>query len=309
MNSHKTWSRAGSLAALLVVAAGCGPRPAPTAAPVEAQGTAPRPGEIGGTGTLESEQAVSLGFRVGGRVRELPVDQGDEVTAGQLLATLEADEAVRGMALAEAGHAVSLAAVDKAAADLAELEASLGLADKDLARTRELVDSGVVSRSVFDAAEARQAEVAARLQAARAARALAEGSAVQAQKNVAVRQVLVADQQLRSPIAGLIVKRHLEAGSVVAAGAPVFTLASTGKLWVRAWVDETALGALQEGQAARIQFRSEPSRSYRGRVDRIGRESDRQTRELLVDVEVLERPARLALGQRADVFLQTGPRP
>jgi RND family efflux transporter MFP subunit len=291
------------LLAVLAAASGC-----ERARPVEAASPPPVAravaGEVFGTGTLESEQSISLGFRVSGRLKQLASDQGDRVVSGQLLATLDPDQARGELELAAAGQGLAASGAARAAAEVRQLEASLDLASKDRQRISELAAAGVVSRAVLDEAEARLAEAEARLQAARAALQVAEGAVVQAARAVGVRQVTLADQQLRSPVEGLVVRRHQESGDVLAAGAPVFTLVSTRKLWVRAWVDETALRSLHEGQATRIVFRSDPGRSFRGRVDRVGHESDRQTHELLVDVELLERPQRLAIGQRADVFVK-----
>jgi len=70
--------------------------------------------------------------------------------------------------------------------------------------------------------------------------------------------------------------------------------------------DETATPTLATGQAARIRFRSEPGRDYAGTVARLGREADRETREFLVDVRVAELPANWTIGQRAEVFIETG---
>jgi RND family efflux transporter MFP subunit len=266
------------------------------------------PGEIGGTGTLESERAVSLAFRVAGRIVAVDVDQGDRVTAGQVLAELQPDEAAHEVGLAEAAHQSSIAAEARAAADVRQLQASVDLAARDRERVQALAAQGVVSQATLDTADAAWREALARLEATRAAQRQAQGSVNQAQRALEVRRVTLTDQQVRSPVDGLVVRRHLEAGAVVSPGTPVFTVVSTRKLWVRAWVDETALSRLQEGQPTRVVFRSEPERSYRGRVDRVGHESDRQTHELLVDVEVVERPARLAVGQRADVFIRAEPR-
>src|SRR5690606_35633158 len=66
------------------------------------------------------------------------------------------------------------------------------------------------------------------------------------------------------------------------------------------WVDESSLHDLHEGQEARVTFRSDPSRSLRARLDRVAVEADRQTHEVLVDLELVERPSRLVLGERAD---------
>ena len=53
-------------------------------------------------------------------------------------------------------------------------------------------------------------------------------------------------------------------------------------------------------------FRSEPGRSFPGEVARLGRETDRETREVLVDVRVKALPTNWTVGQRAEVFVETG---
>lgn len=80
---------------------------------------------------------------------------------------------------------------------------------------------------------------------------------------------------------------------------------SLDELWVSAWVDETAIARVAPGQPARVVFRSEEGRSYPGVVARLGRETDRETREFLVDVRVTELPKNWTIGQRAEVFIQT----
>jgi hypothetical protein len=58
-------------------------------------------------------------------------------------------------------------------------------------------------------------------------------------------------------------------------------------------------------QPARIVFRSQPDQSYPGVVVRLGKQADRETREFIVDVEVSQLPANWAVGQRAEVFIET----
>ena len=57
-------------------------------------------------------------------------------------------------------------------------------------------------------------------------------------------------------------------------------------------------------QTARVVFRSEPKRSYPGTVVRLGKEADRETREFVVDVRMLELAENWAVGQRAEVFIE-----
>jgi HlyD family secretion protein len=55
-----------------------------------------------------------------------------------------------------------------------------------------------------------------------------------------------------------------------------------------------------------VVFRCEPARSYLGEVARLGRETDRETREFLVDVRVKALPKNWTVGQRAEVYVETG---
>jgi HlyD family secretion protein len=93
---------------------------------------------------------------------------------------------------------------------------------------------------------------------------------------------------------------------VVVPGGSLLQLISTNEIWVSAWVDETASPGLNPGQPARVVFRSQPGKSYPGEVARLGRETDRETREFLVDVRVNELPRNWTVGQRAEVFIETG---
>jgi len=88
-------------------------------------------------------------------------------------------------------------------------------------------------------------------------------------------------------------------------GSAILSLISTKVLWVRAWVDETELAKIKVGQPAGIIFRSEPEHTYPGKVARIAIEVDRETRAFIVDVNVNELPAKWAIGQRAEVYIET----
>jgi HlyD family secretion protein len=103
-----------------------------------------------------------------------------------------------------------------------------------------------------------------------------------------------------------VVRRDRDAGGVVVPGGSLLQLISTNEIWVSAWVDETAMTDLVSGQPARVVFRSEPGMNYPGEVARLGRETDRETREFLVDVRVKELPKNWTVGQRAEVFIETG---
>ena len=131
----------------------------------------------------------------------------------------------------------------------------------------------------------------------------ATGRAVE--KTLEYHRARLADTEVNAPFDGLIVRRQRDPGDVVVPGSAILTLISTDELWISAWVDETEIAKLEDGQPTRVVFRSEPARSYPGKVVRLGREADRETREFIVDVRVVELPENWAVGQRAEVYIET----
>jgi HlyD family secretion protein len=85
----------------------------------------------------------------------------------------------------------------------------------------------------------------------------------------------------------------------------VLEMISLDELWISAWVDETLLNQLEVGQASKIVFRSDPKIELSGKVIRIAPQADRETREVLVDVGIDRLPKLWAIGQRAEVYIET----
>ena len=271
--------------------------------------TADVTGETMGTGTLEARLAASLGPRITGRLTAVNVDQGDRVTAGQLLATLDDAEARRHLEAAEAARASAAATVARVRTDEARAQAILSRARLDHTRAVSLVESRSASESDRDKATEQLRIAEADLARGRAAIAEAVQAQATAESQVALQQEFLAHTRLVAPFAGLVVRRDRHPGDVVNPGATVLHLVATEELWVSAWVDETASTSLAPDQPARVIFRSAPDTAFPGRVARLGRETDRETREFLVDVRVEQLPANWTIGQRAEVFIETGKRP
>jgi HlyD family secretion protein len=280
----------------------------PTA--VEAERVVPRDvvAEVLGVGQLESAREVRVSFEASGRVTALGVDEGAVVAEGAVLGVLDASDAARDLGVADASEAAASAAVRRARAELARATATSTRASADRARADALLAGQVIAPAEHEAAVERALGAAAEVAALEAALAQAERSVEVAGRTRGIRAAQVADGSLVSPLDGLVVARNVEVGQLVTPGTPAFTIVSTEAMRVRAWVDETSLGALAVGQPARIVFRSEGERSFPGRVERISREVDRHTHELLVDVTVLELPTNFAVGQRADVWIEVGRR-
>ena len=158
----------------------------------------------------------------------------------------------------------------------------LAQARLDHTRFTGLRASNTVSQSDADKAAEALRVAEADLKRSHAAIAEAEALMAVAEKNLLFRQEQLAFTEIHSPYDGLIIRRDRDPGDVLVPGASLMQMISLDELWVSAWVDETAMPALATGQPARIVFRSEPNRSYRGIISRLGRETDRETREFLV---------------------------
>jgi len=161
----------------------------------------------------------------------------------------------------------------------------------DLQRDRDLVQSHAIPQADFDATE-----TACRVTEARVKNAEAQLGFARAR---------LADTQIVSPIAGLVITRNLEVGSTVVPGTPIFRVADTHVLWVQAMVDERETGKLRIGQAVRITFRAHHSHLFPGRLVRLAREADRVTEEREADVAVDQLPPDWFLGAKADVLIET----
>ncbi len=254
-------------------------------------------GVLRASGTVEATEA-RMGFETGGRLLAVGPHEGDAVAAGAELARLDRAEL-------EARRAQAVAQVEAAAARLAELLAGarreeiaqaeaqrgaaaeqLGEADRELARTRILVEGGATPREALDKAQTARDVAAERVKQAgeqvallrrgprreqvEAQRAVVE----QARAQVAAADVALAHTTLRAPFAGVISVRHREPGEVVAPGAPVLTLLRRDDRWVRIYVPEDRLGAVPLGAAATLRSDTYPDKTYRGTVTFLASEAE-----------------------------------
>ena len=265
--------------------------------------------EVMGTGTLEARVKASISPKISGRVRMIAVDQGDEVSSGKVLVTLDDDELQQQVEIAQANLETAEAAIDRLKSDELRAAASLTQATSEHQRIERLRGSNATTQADVD--KSVEALAVAEAGVARAKFAIIEGrkQLVAAEKTMHYHQAQLADTQITAPFNGLIVRRQRDAGDIAVPGSPILTLISTEELWISAWVDETEMSRLKVDQSARVVFRSEPDREFTGKVSRLGREADRETREFVVDVRVLELPANWAVGQRADVYIETERKP
>ncbi len=259
--------------------------------------------QVYGNGTVEAKVVVGVSSKITGRIVELYADQGDRVKRGQLLAKLENDDFRHQEQQAEAGLSRSAATLRVEQANLRKARSNLVLAEKNAGRFKSLYAENLVSTM-----EAEQYDTACQVAREEVTRSEAAVEALKMEQQVGRAGVgfarsKVADTVIYAPQDGIIITRDLEKGATVSPGTPIFTLADPRTVWVKANVDESLLKGVAIGKKAMITLRSSQGEPLPGQVARLGRQSDRVTEELEVDVAFDEPLENFRLGEQSDVYI------
>ncbi|MEI8181590.1 MAG: efflux RND transporter periplasmic adaptor subunit [Desulfomonile sp.] len=241
------------------------------------------------SGNIEAIE-VDLSFRISGQIKSRPVDEGDRVNNGQVVATLDTDtlEALKGGALAEVANARAVLdeleegtrkeEIEMARAQLKAAESRMKNARDEYERYLPLFKERAISPSTFDirdtalkvAAEEynnalqslSKMETGPREQQIRAARARWERT-----KWELIRIELdIEHSVIRSPVSGVVLVKASEVGEVVLPGATVVTVAAIDEVWLKGYVSERDLGRVKLGQKGEICIDTYPGKIYPGIV-------------------------------------------
>jgi HlyD family secretion protein len=261
--------------------------------------------EVMGTGTLEARVHTMISPKLTGRLAQVLVDQSDKVVKGQKLLTLDDEDLRQQVDMAKADLAAAQASAEKAVSQIKSSEATEKEARSSFARISRLQPSGAISLDAFEKAQQQLAVAEAGLNQAQSGKIEAEKLIAKAEAYLKYAQAQLAYTVVCAPFDGLIVKRYHDPGDIVVPGNMVLEMISLDELWISAWVDETMLDKLKVGQTSKIVFRSDPKTELPGKVARISPQADNETREVLVDVAIDHLPQSWAVGQRAEVYIET----
>lgn len=280
--SSSTASRAASTAFLLAALAACGPKPAAT---------------IIASGVFEAIE-VSVGVKVPGQIKTIPVEEGHAVKAGDLVAEIDCvdlgfqlSQAKANLALAEAQRdLVKKGArredVRQAAAGETQAEVGYGLAKSDFERVQRLHNEGAVTQKLLDDAEGRMKVAAAQKdQAAEMVRKVSHFSRVEeiamAQARVDAARVAVegldkkiGDCRVTAPIAGWVLRKVFEAGEMAGPAATLAVLADLTRLRAVVYLPEAELFKVRLGDRVKITTDGHPGRFFPGTVSYLSQKAE-----------------------------------
>ncbi|MCY7376677.1 MAG: efflux RND transporter periplasmic adaptor subunit [Pyrinomonadaceae bacterium] len=304
------------------------------------------------TGNLASDAQTDVAPTVPGKIVEVNFDIGSYVNKGDVLVRLDSRDAQIRLEQAQANVEQQRKSILQAQANVEQtiaslrqtqarlnvkdgeifnietfsqvrsINAQLELAEKELGRATRLLESGDVSRSIYDQrksqrdallgqlAEARSnAAVAvkaidtARAQVAtvRTAVGNANAAVATAQTQVDAARKAVGDAVIYAPISGFVAERNADLGEFAATSNKVATIVRTSVLRVRIDVPEQAIAQIKTGQEISLQTSAFPDRNFAGTVVRIAPNLNATSRVLVVEAEVENSQGLLKPGQFATV--------
>jgi membrane fusion protein YbhG len=249
------------------------------------------------TGTIEALQ-VDVSAKITGRIVARPVQEGDPVRAGQLLAKLEDTELAADVSRQEAAVRAARATlrdllagprkeeIEDARAALQSTEATRWMTERDYRRSEELGKQALIAtqevdraRQAYDVAAAQERSARQRLNLLLAGSRPEQIEAArqqlgQAEQALAMSRSRLKEMTILSPLDGLVLRKNLEVGEVANPGVSILTLMDPKDMWVRAYVPEEEIGRIKVGDAARIMVDAYPGRTFAGRIIEIASEAE-----------------------------------
>jgi len=250
------------------------------------------------TGSIQLVRTVEVKSTVAGEVRKLLVEAGEVVVEGQLLALIEPDP-TQSLQLYQ-----KRAAVDQARIRLQEQE-------QDAARRKSLFERNMLSAEEYERTANALTQIRNQLRLAEL-----EVEVLEAKANLSPQQkqnTLKADEiKIIAPIGGVVIRRGVEIGEVVASGLSSFTGGTTmfeigdpSQMIIKSEISEVDVGRLRVGQPVEIVADAFPDTTYHGRVRWVAPVGEKKQGSTLItfetEIEFIDHEPRLRQGMSCDV--------
>ena len=273
---------------------------------------------LSATGYIIAAHKIEVASKVNGRVAWIGVDKGDKVKAGQVLVRLEDDE-YRAQVTQQRGQLVNLKGreleikngnrpeeIEKARYDVNQAKADLDNAKVSLDRTKDLANSGVVSKQALDDAQAKYDNAVAKVASLQRLLDLEVlgprkeqttqivGQVEQARGALDYAQTQLDNTIIRAPITGTILDRNVEKGEFITTGfvgdkgakGYIVTMADLNDLQVELDISQNDFPKLGPKQKGIITTDAYPDRKYEGFIEQVSPEADRAKATVQVKVRV-----------------------
>ena len=239
------------------------------------------------SGYVTARRMATVSAQITGTLKEVLIEEGEHVKAGQVLARLD-DSAL------QASVAQSRAQLNSSQALATQIETQLAQARRDAQRSQDLIERQLVSRQSLEAAQTQQATIEAQLQVQRRQIAVAEAALRGA-------QVQLAYCTVRAPFAGVIVAKAAQAGEIISpisAGGGftrtgVGTIVDMDSLEIEVDVNEAYINRVEPRQHAQALLDAYPAWNIPAHVVAIIPTADRNKATVKVRVALEQKDPRI----------------
>lgn len=289
------------------------PKPARTTVRAEPAAVGTLVETVAAPGEIEPLTKVEISGEISARIEQLPVREGDEVKAGDVIVRLDDRELKAGLDSAQARRDGERSRLQSEQASIDGLLKTLEFGKKSLVRQQALYDTGDVSRSALDDAQERVDDLEARVQSSMHEVSVIESSLAATEADIARANQALEKTIIRAPMDGVVTLLNAEVGEVVLVGTMnnpgtvILTVADLSRMLLNARAAESDIAKIAEGQRARIHINAYPDEVFTGFVRRIALQRTTQldgTGFFEIEVEIELAGRRIYSGLVANVDIE-----
>jgi len=267
-------------------------------------------------GTLTSPDQARVSSEVGGVIRKVYAELGQEVRRGQILVALETAELTLALRRAESALRQTEAQLGihepnikgfPPDEDIAAIKTALANRDDaraQYARSKQLIAQGLLSQADLDTSLTRMKVNEAAYQAAFDTVRSLKASLQERRAAYELAMKKLNDAEIRAPIGGSVSERLVQEGEFIRENTPVVTIVQMNPLKLRSAVQERFAGQIHPGLPVLFRVESYPDAVFEGKVAFIGPSVNQDTRTFTVEVLVDNTKRQLAPGFFAKGSLQ-----
>lgn len=263
------------------------------------------------TGVFEATETVVYAEQ-NGCLTTFDVDEGDRLEQGREVALIDTVQLWLKVAQTEASRKVYQSQKPDMEKQLAATREQLAKARQEQQRYRELVADGAAPRKMLDDADSQVEVLQRQVEALRSSLSVSTNALDRQMEAADVQREQILDQlekcHVRTPANGTVIEKYVERGEFVAVGKPLFKMADTDHMFMRAYVTSAQLQHIRVGQKAKVyaDYGKGQKREYAGTVTWISSQSEFTPKTILTDDERADLVYALKVAVKNDGYIKMG---
>lgn len=263
------------------------------------------------TGVFEATETVVYAEQ-SGSLTTFDVDEGDRLEQGREVALIDTVQLWLKVAQTEASRKVYQSQKPDMEKQLAATREQLAKARQEQQRYRELVADGAAPRKMLDDADSQVEVLQRQVEALRSSLSVSTNALDRQMEAADVQREQLLDQlakcHVRTPVSGTVIEKYVERGEFVAVGKPLFKMADTDHMFMRAYVTSAQLQHIRVGQKAKVyaDYGKGQKREYAGTVTWISSQSEFTPKTILTDDERADLVYALKVAVKNDGYIKMG---